>query len=769
MSSQRSLALTLALALLALSAPLHAQKGDRKGHKMDSFVPESAIPPAPFLKVAEALKTFELAPGYLIEPVAAEPMVEMPAILKFDGNGRMWVCELVGYMPDLEGKGEEIPQGRIVILEDTDNDGAVDKRTVFQDKLLLPRSIYLLDDGILWANQESLFFQGRDGDKPKGKRVLVDKDYARGGNVEHKANSLVFGLDNWIYNAKSDRRYKRIAGKWVMEKTNFRGQWGIDRDDYGRLFHNSNSTLLVGDYTFPNAVFGNSNAKIKNGISARIGNNQVWPIRVNPGVNRGYINKLNGFGSNTIDSKTFKLINATGASGLAIYRGDNFPADSYGWAFVTEPCGNLVKAISIKDGAGSLMGSHPLGEKEFLASTDERFRPVNAYTAPDGSLYLLDMYHGIIQHKTYVTSYLRKQILSRKLDGPGNGHGRIYRIRHKDKARGATPRLEDLSAKELVKYLNHPNGWWRDTAQRLIVERGDASLADPLEEILKRGTPVAKLHALWSLEGLGILEAYHIPVLLNSGHDKLAASALMAALSLNADDKNTLLKDSASFKAGKESSLYQARLLAETGGSKALEALVAALLANGNNPHVKAAAFTGLKDREAVFVGVNNGRYNDREFSKWLEDAINKKHRKIEPPKIKGEHLASYQRGEKIYLTGAACIGCHGAEGTGLPNLGPPLDGSDWVNGSTERLARILLHGLMGPITVSQERYSPPAAMPGLSMNPTIKDKDIADIATYIRHAWSNRSALVEEEFIKAARAKTKGRNGIPYTEKDFK
>ncbi|MFP6867413.1 MAG: hypothetical protein VCA35_15830, partial [Roseibacillus sp.] len=116
---------TLTLLLLVLTAPLHAQRGDRKGHKMDSFVPESAIPPAPFLKVKEALKSFEIAPGFVIEEVAAEPLVEMPAILKFDGDGRMWVCELVGYMPDIDGKGEEIPQGRIVILEDSDNDGKV--------------------------------------------------------------------------------------------------------------------------------------------------------------------------------------------------------------------------------------------------------------------------------------------------------------------------------------------------------------------------------------------------------------------------------------------------------------------------------------------------------------------------------------------------------------------------------------------------------------------------------------------------------------------
>ena len=743
---------------LALIAPLMGQQGDRRGHNMTSFVPEDVIPPAPFLKVEDALKSFQLAPGFVIEEVASEPLVDMPCTLKFDGDGQMWICELVGYMPDVDGKGEDIPQGRIVILADSDNDGKVDKRTIFLEKLLLPRSLYLLDDGILWANQESLFFQGRDGNKPVGKRLVIDKDYARGGNVEHKANSLVLGLDNWIYNAKSDRRYKKIQDKWIMEKTHFRGQWGIDRDDYGRLFHNSNSTLLVGDYTFPNIAYGNTNSKMKAGISARISSNRVWPIRVTPGVNRGYQR-------NTVSPENFKLINATGASGLTIFRSHGLGKELYGTAFVTEATGHLVKAINYKDGDGKLIGEHTFGEKEFLASTDERFRPVNVYTAPDNSLYILDMYHGIIQHRTYVTSYLRKQILSRGLDKPGKGHGRIYRVRHKTQDRGPTPRLKKLSPDELIPYLAHPNGWWRDTAQRLIVERGSETSKTPLETILQGDKPLARLHALWCLEGLGLLNAEHVAKSLKSGDEKLASSALMAGLSLSQRDKNSLLPALAAFKAGRESSIYKARLLAQTGTPQSLDALVAELKLNGKNTLVREAAFTGLKDREAVFLGVNNGRYNDGGLDKWLQEALHKNARKITQPTIKGEHLASFQRGEKLYMGRAACIGCHGADGTGLPNLGPPLDESDWVNGDTKRLAKVLLHGLQGPITVSGKRYTLPAAMPGLSMNPTISDKDIADILTFVRHAWSNRSGPVKESFIQESRENTKKQGGVPYTE----
>jgi mono/diheme cytochrome c family protein len=230
-----------------------------------------------------------------------------------------------------------------------------------------------------------------------------------------------------------------------------------------------------------------------------------------------------------------------------------------------------------------------------------------------------------------------------------------------------------------------------------------------------------------------------------------------------------LLPSLASFQAGEESSIYLARLLAEIGDANAMGLLVNVLQEHGKQQLVREAAFAGLRDREAVFIGVNNARYRDKDFNKWLDDAIHKDLRKVEPPKITGDHLASYQRGEKLYVTGAACFGCHGADGGGLPNLGPPLDESDWVNGDTNRLIRVLLHGLQGPITVSGELYTPPAAMPGLGANPTITDKDLADIVTYIRHAWSNRSPLVEEATVEEIRAATKEREGALYTEADFK
>src|SRR5262245_19436097 len=146
-----------ALLLFFLSLAL-AQQGDRPGEAQKPLVPPQKIPPAPVLSPEQALKSFKLPPGFRIELVASEPLVPDPVQIVFDPDGRIWVVEMRGYMPNLAGTGEDQPVGDIVILEDTDGDGRMDKRTVFQDGLVLPRAVALVRDGALIAEMPHLWF-----------------------------------------------------------------------------------------------------------------------------------------------------------------------------------------------------------------------------------------------------------------------------------------------------------------------------------------------------------------------------------------------------------------------------------------------------------------------------------------------------------------------------------------------------------------------------------------------------------------------------------
>ncbi|MDP4896595.1 MAG: c-type cytochrome [Akkermansiaceae bacterium] len=746
---------TLSLTLL-LAAPLLAQEGNRKGHNdMSPVVPENLIPPSPVLSVEDALKSFTIADGFIIEPVAYEPLVEKPVALRFDANGRIWVVEMIGYMLDLDAKDEDLPQGRIAVLEDTDGDGQVDKRTVFLDNILLPRAIALVEDGILFADQTKLYFCGRNGAERNAEPVVVDENFSPTGNVEHKPNGLFPHLNNWLYCAKDKFRYRWQDGKLLKDSTQFRGQWGITMDNTGHLYHNSNSIILRGERLLPETIESFPLSKIPNDTSDMLGSNAVFPIRVTPGVNRGYISIANGYNEDFIDPKTFKLVNTTASAGIDFYRGDQFPASWSDVAFTTESVVGLVKSTRVSENGLELTGEHVFPNTEFLASTDERFRPVNIHTAPDGSLYLVDYYHGIIQHKTFITSYLREQYESRNLQNESSGLGRIYRIRHKDKPLSPQPKLEEATITELIETLAHPNGWWRDTAQRLLVEKNDPESIAPLRSaLIKHPNELTRIHALWTLAGLEKLTSEDFIAIFNLGvSEALRVQALSAAIALKQDDPLVIALVENSQK-GEALEPYVLRYLAQTKPDSAR-----LIQFNRKTPFAAEAIATGLLSQ-----GITTFPKTGTNLDKYLYNVAKSKKSLTPEQRLKGEHLASFQRGKTLYTGAAGCIGCHGEEGEGMPNLGPPLDESEWVTGDPDRLAKILLHGLQGPITVNGIKYNPAAAMPGLSMNPTIKDKDIADIMTYIRGNWTNTAGIVTEKDVTTVHEATKDRSGRLYT-----
>lgn len=283
-------------------------KGDRAGHDMRDVIPKNEIPQAPVLSVEQALKSFHLQPGFVLEPVVSEPNVFNPVAMVFDARGRMWVAEMTTYMPNVRGEGEEMPEGNIAVLEDSDGDGVVDKRSIFLSDIILPRTIALVEGGIFYADQTSLYFAEVLEEKGRwvpGIREVVDTSYAEGGSVEHKANTMLYAMDNWYYNAKSNRRYQTLPHdakvpegaqeiyrnsywKLVRSETDYRGQWGLSMDDYGRLYHNGNSSPIHGEYLLPGSLLRNPGYWPKMPAHA-IGDIYVYPGRMNPGINRGYM------------------------------------------------------------------------------------------------------------------------------------------------------------------------------------------------------------------------------------------------------------------------------------------------------------------------------------------------------------------------------------------------------------------------------------------------------------------------------------------------
>ncbi len=223
--------------------------------------------PSPPKSPEEELTTFKIEPRLRVELVAAEPLVEDPVVITFDADGRLWVVEMRGFMPDIDGAGEGEPVGRVSVLEDRDGDGRMDVSTIYIDSLVLPRALAVIPGGALLAENQALWLtRDNDGDLRADEKILLDSTYAGGALVEHSGNGLWRGIDNWYYNAKSRLRYRFIDGEWRRDSTEFRGQWGISHDDAGRLYYNYNWSQLHADLVPPNYLSRNPNHKPTSGI-----------------------------------------------------------------------------------------------------------------------------------------------------------------------------------------------------------------------------------------------------------------------------------------------------------------------------------------------------------------------------------------------------------------------------------------------------------------------------------------------------------------------
>ncbi|MBO0934797.1 DUF7133 domain-containing protein [Fibrella aquatilis] len=459
--------------------------------------------PSPARTPAQEQATFQLEPGLTIQLVAAEPMVQDPVAMTFDADGRLWVVEMRGFMPTIDGEGENKPVGRVSVLEDTNADGQMDRSTVYLDSLIMPRALALVPGGVLIAENGALWLtQDQNGDLKADRnggsaKTLIDKDYAGSALPEHAGNGLWRSLDNHYYNAKSRFRYQLVNGYWQRDSTEFRGQWGLSHDDKGRLFYNYNWSQLHADLVPPNYLNRNKHHTATTGIDQGLTiDRQVYPIRPNPAVNRGYI-------PGTLDTAG-RLLEFTAACSPFVYRGTALPAAYAGNVFVCEPAGNLVKRNVLAENGPLVAAQDPHPGREFLASTDERFRPVSLTEGPDGALYIADIYRGLIQHGAYITPYLKEQTLARKLVQPTN-RGRIWRVVPQGWKAPKKPKLTTASQSELVGYLASPDGWYRDMAQGLLIDRNDKTAGPALTVLAQTGIqPLARFHALWTLNGLNL-------------------------------------------------------------------------------------------------------------------------------------------------------------------------------------------------------------------------------------------------------------------------
>ena len=699
-------------------------------------------PSGAYLTPEQSMKTMYLPQGYHLELVASEPMIKEPVAIAWDGNGKMYVAEMLTYMQDADATGERQPKSRISLLEDTDNDGKMDKSSVFIDSLLLPRMIQCVNHELLVNETNTVTitsYTDTDGDGKADLKKIVyknDKYNVSDANMEHQRSGLDWNLDNWMYMTYEPVRFRYTNGTMQVDTIASGaggGQWGLTHDNYGRLFYSSAGGETPALSFQINPVYGKLDYPDQ--FSAEF--QEVWPIIATPDVQGGNMrlrsnNTLNHF---------------TACCGQSIYRGDKLPQDLVGDYILCEPVARIIRRAKVIDLKGKVVMQNNYYRSEFISSSDMNFRPINTATGPDGNLYIVDMHRGIIQQGNWTkpATFLRNKIDSFGL-AKNVGHGRIYRVVNDEFKRGPKPDMLNEPTTKLMSYLGHANGWWRDNAQKLIIVRGDKSIVPALKAMAMgklTGATVdsghlARIHALWTLEGLEAIDKDVLSHALTDANPQVRKTAVWISESYIKKDDSQIIDKLAAMKADGD---YNVR--------------VQLLLSLNRSKSEKAKAiYTAMLTKEPA-----------NEALVATKKAIDKN----EDVKMFGSRLGVMAAADRaLVLNGAAifkslCASCHGTDGKGLAIGGaglaaPPLAGSKILNYQDKNTpVRILLHGLSGP--VDGKNY--PSVMPAMGAN---SDEWIASAVSYIRYELGsggrNRqlSPVVKPEEVKKIREENAGR-----------
>jgi len=487
----------------------------------------SGVTPGP--RSPEASRaSIQVKPGYQVELVAAEPLIADPVAFEWAADGGLYVVEMRDYPLGMDGKGE--PGSRIKLLRDDDGDGKYDRSTIFHDGLAFAMGLFPWRKGLLvTCAPDILYLEDTNGDDVADVREVLYTGFGE-GNQQHRVNGLRWGLDNWIYGANGDSSGEITSTK-SAETLNLRGrdfrirpdgghidgqsgqtQFSRAQDDWGNWFGCNNS------YPIYHFTMADEYARRNNQYAFPNSTNLLIDDRDNYAISR-YITRFN---------EEFNANKFTSVCGLDIYRDTLLGEEFYNNAFVGEPVHNLVFRMALAPEGSSFTAKRPLGEekKEFLASTDNWFRPVMTRTGPDGALYIADMYRAHIEHPEYISEVdqARTNFLL------GNDMGRIYRIYPV----GTLPRtiqpLDKKTGVELSAKLDHPNPWVRETAHRLLIEQNDKKPVEALATLASVSkNPVASVHALNVLDGLAALDDTVLLAALGSEHPGVLRHALRLA------------------------------------------------------------------------------------------------------------------------------------------------------------------------------------------------------------------------------------------------
>jgi putative membrane-bound dehydrogenase-like protein len=569
------------------------------------------LKPVPPKTPQEALKTFETIPGFHMELIASEPGVHSPIAADIDEDGNLYVTEMIDY-PYYPKPGDQ-PLGTVRMLRDTDGDGVYDASTVFADHLLWAGGVACWKGGVFVAAPPDIwYFKDTDGDHKADIKRRVFTGFGT-KSQQYMLNNLKWGLDHKIYgstagNGGEIRRGDQPNAKPIsVDRHDFRFdpkteefepiagtiQFGNTFDDWGNRFMCDESEPLYQSIADQHYLARNPYLPAGHGVF-NIGGGSVPIYRISP------IERWRHIRSSRRISHSTRMPTGAGVShhvidagaGVTIYRGNAYPKSFYGNAVIGDAQNNLAHRMLLTPDGVTFKERRADPGTEFVRSSDNWFRPVNFVNAPDGTLYCLDMSREILESIHIPFDVLKFIDLK-----AGRDSGRLYRIAPDGFRFSGQPHLSTATTAELVSLFEHPNGWHRDTAHRLLFERQDKTAVSLLAVLLRKSSmPQARLCALWSLEGLQSLESTDLEVALGDGHPALREHAVRLSEPHLRDDAILQKVVALAADPNPRVRMQAAYSLGETKDARAVDAIAGIARRDGGDPWIRMAVLSSVAE-----------------------------------------------------------------------------------------------------------------------------------------------------------------------------
>ena len=566
----------------------------------------------------------KISEDFKVEVFLTEPQVMSPVEMVFDENGRIYVAEMLDY-PEDPPPGKPV-RSRIKLLEDTDGDGKYERTVVFADQVLQVSGLLPWKEGLIVTSApDILWMKDNDGDGKADVRKVLYTGFPK-VNPEARITNPRYGIDNWIYTSNNGRdgtitspdhperspvsvrgtdfRFHLVRD--VAEPSSGVAQFGLTFDDWGNQFITENTTHLR-HVILPMHYMARAPLLDVPAFALNIYEDGKVPAQIFPLTGpQQWRQQRTALRQQRYDERGLNRIEHvggyfSGASGGTVYNGDAWPEEYRGSIFTGEVSANLVHRDVITSDGVTFKAARAKEGVEFIASADQWFRPCNFANAPDGNLYFTDVYRLFIETPESIPEEIKKGMDFYA----GDTLGRIYRIvsNNPRNRRDLKPRLGSASVEELVRHLENANGWHRTTAQRLIVERQDKAAIPLLKSFVDQTrSPVGRLHALWTLEGLSALDEQMVMRALKDPDPHVREHALRLAESFipgSLKTATTILAMSGDVDTRVQFQL--AFTLGQLKDRKALDVLVALTEKRSDDPWFRLAILSSVADRASQF------------------------------------------------------------------------------------------------------------------------------------------------------------------------